>query len=164
MTDTNPWDSLFDHEGKPLDRMPDAVHAGASAIVFNDQNEVLLQRSASNGRWAPPAGYIDPGEAAHTTAVRETLEETGMIVEVKRLVGVYSDPSNYAIRRNPSGQIIHYITIVYEATLVGGRLQVSEESTDVGWFPVDQLPKEIAPAARIRIQDAIRDSNWALSK
>ena len=52
------WHGLFDAVGEPLDRLPDAVHAGAQAIVFNDQNEVLLQQRAMNGRWAPPAGGV----------------------------------------------------------------------------------------------------------
>ena len=155
---------MFDSNGDALDRLPDAVHAGASAIVFNDRNEVLLQKSSTYGKWAPPAGYIDPGEAAHTTAVRETQEETGMIVEIKRVVGVYSDPANFSIRRNPEGQLIQFVSIVYEATVVAGKLRVSEESTDVGWFPVDDLPNDTASAARIRIEDALKSGVDSFSK
>ncbi len=161
---SNPWDGLFDSNGDPLDRLPDAVHAGVSAIVFNERNEVLLQKISTYGKWAPPAGYIDPGEAAHTTAVRETFEETGMTVEIKRLVGVYSDPANFSIRRNPRGELIQYVSIVYEATVVSGELRISEESTDVGWFPVDDLPNETASAARIRIEDALKGGVKSFSK
>jgi len=59
-----------------------------SAIVFNDAGEVLLQRASSDGKWYLTGGAIDPGEQPADAAARELLEETGLIVEPYRFIGV----------------------------------------------------------------------------
>ena len=62
------------------------------AVVFDDRGRVLLHRRTDNGRWALPGGAIEIDQSAEQTVVREVLEETGYIVEVVRLIGIYSDP------------------------------------------------------------------------
>ncbi len=164
MTDKKPWEALFDNFGEPLDKMPDEIFPGASAILFNERDEVLLQRRSDNGRWSTPGGRMEIGESAEECAIRETTEETGLTTRIKRLVGVYSDPANYAILRYPNGYTVHCISIVYEVTYVSGEIRVSEESTAVRWFPVDGLPDGTTPAARMRIEDAHTGRAEAFSK
>ena len=94
MTDKKPWEGLFDALGEPLDKMPDEISPGTNAILFNEQDEVLLQRRSDNGRWAPPGGRMEIGESAEECVIRETIEETGLTTRIKRLVGVYSNPAN----------------------------------------------------------------------
>ncbi len=164
MTDKKPWEGLFDALGEPLDKMPDEISPGTNAILFNEQDEVLLQRRSDNGRWAPPGGRMEIGESAEECVIRETIEETGLTTRIKRLVGVYSDPANYSILRYPDGYTVHYVIMVYEVAYVSGEIRVSEESTAVEWYSVDALPDEIAPAARIRIEDAHSGQAEAFSK
>ena len=164
MTDKKPWEALFDNLGKALDKMPDEIFPGASAILFNERDEVLLQCRSDNDRWSTPGGRMEIGESAEACAIRETVEETGLTTRIKRLVGVYSDPANYAILRYPSGHTVHCISIVYEVTYVSGEIRISEESTAVRWFPVDGLPDGITPAARIRIEDALTRQVEAFSR
>ena len=64
----------------------------ACGIVFDPRGNLLLHRRADNGRWALPGGAIETGETAAEAVVREVGEETGYVIEVLRIVGVYSDP------------------------------------------------------------------------
>ena len=64
-----------------------------SAVIFDPTREkVLLTRRSDNGRWCVPAGAMDPGESAEECCAREILEETGLVIRVVRLIGVYSSP------------------------------------------------------------------------
>ena len=64
-----------------------------SAAIFNPTGQkVLLTRRTDNGRWCLPGGAMDPGESAAECCAREVLEETGLIVRVGKLIGVYSTP------------------------------------------------------------------------
>ena len=98
---------------------------------------------------------MDIGESVAQCAVRECEEETGLKTRIKRLVGVYSDPSNYSILRYPSGYSVQYVSSVFEVEYVSGEIHVSEESTAVDWFPVSALPEQVSHSARLRIQDAL---------
>ncbi|MCH8223313.1 MAG: NUDIX domain-containing protein [Chloroflexi bacterium] len=151
-----PWEGMIDNFGDSMDKMPDEICPSAAAILFNeDRSEVLLQRRSDNGSWALPAGRMDIGESVAECAVRECEEETGLKTRIKRLVGVYSDPSNYSILRYPSGYSVQYVSSVFEVEYVSGEIHVSEESTAVEWFPVSALPEQVSHSARLRIQDAL---------
>ncbi len=70
-------------------------------IPSDDDGRVLLIRRGSEpfeGQWALPGGFVEVGEAVEEAAAREAEEETGLRVEILRLVGVYSDPD-----RDPRG-------------------------------------------------------------
>jgi len=80
------------------------------------------------GRWTYPGGFLEIGEAAAEGARRETEEETELLVEIGRLIGVYSRPH------------VGIVTIVYEAAVVGGRAEPAAESTEVRAFTPDDIP------------------------
>lgn len=88
-------------------------------------------------------------------AIREVLEETGLHVTVKRLIGIYSDPEQYSILSYPWGLVVHYVTILFECEYQSGELTVSEESTDIGYFPPDALPEKTMLSYHLRIKDAL---------
>ena len=67
-------------------------------------------------------------------AIREVLEEIGLHVTIKRLIGIYSDPQHYSIMSYPSAEwVIHYVTLLFECECQSGQLQISDESTDIGY-------------------------------
>ena len=151
---TDTWHNLHDNLGRPLEKMPDQISPATNTVLVED-GKILLHRRSDNGTWALPGGRMEIGETAEECAVRETWEETGIEVKVKRLVGIYSDPRNYSIMRYPNGATVHYVNLLYEVERTGGDIAVSVESTEVGFFPVTALPEPLAPAARIRIKDAL---------
>ena len=72
---------------------------------------VLIERRNPPHGWALPGGFVDTGETVEAAAVREAREETGLEVDLRALLGCYSDP-----RRDPRG---HTASIVYVASARG---------------------------------------------
>jgi ADP-ribose pyrophosphatase YjhB (NUDIX family) len=134
---------------------PDAPTANSIVVavtvfVLNDAGEVLLIRRTDNDLWALPGGGQEIGEYVTETAVRETLEETGIRVEVTGMVGVYSNP-NHVIAYT-DGEVRQQFALCLRARSTGGELQISDESHEVRWIPRDQLDAlPIHPSTRLRI-------------
>ena len=146
---------FVDATGKPLTKMPDRIGPAANGVVFDERGHVLLQRRSDNAFWGLPGGWVDVGESVEQGVIREVLEETGLDVTVKRLVGIYSDPKNYTIMTYPGGTVVQFVTVVFECERQSGELRISDESTDIGYFPVDALPEDTLLGHCIRIQDAV---------
>ena len=160
MTSRQEPENLFDNTGAPISRMPDSVRAATNAIIFNENGEVLLQKRSDNGWWGLPGGGVDIGESVEQGAIREVLEETGLQVTIKRLIGVYSDPRHYSIMSYPSaGLIIHYVTLLFGCERQSGELQISDESTDIGYFSPDSLPEDTLLSHHLRIKDAVANQD-----
>jgi 8-oxo-dGTP pyrophosphatase MutT (NUDIX family) len=155
MAEHSPPVPFLDSTGKPLPKLPKVIRPGTCAAVFNERGEILLQRRADNGFWSMPGGAIDPGESVEQGALREVWEETGLQVRMVRLVGVYSDPHNYMITHYPGGDIVHNVSLCFVCERVAGTLQLSDESTDIGYFPVEALPEPMMPSHLIRLKDVL---------
>lgn len=113
---------------------------GAAAVVLRDGNagpEVLLVRRSDTGEWSLVSGIVDPGEHPIETIVREAMEETGITIHVERMLWlVVDDPITY-----PNGDQCQYLNHGFLARWSSGTARVADdESTDVGWFPIDRLP------------------------
>lgn len=123
-----------------------------TVLIFDDRDRVLLHRAVDDGKWHSIGGSIDPLEEPADAAVRETREETGLLVEPVRVVGVYADPPmNYA-----NGDVTFYTSIAFECRVVGGQLQVGDdESLELGFFAADELP-ELSALDREKILRALR--------
>ena len=147
----------YDATGAPLYREPDSIAVGTNGIVFNEKGHVLLQKRADVGFWELPGGKVDPGETVEQGAVREVFEETNLHVEIVRFVGVYSDPA-YCIFRYPDGSLVHYVTLLFECRRLSGELRISDESTDIGYFPTDDLPPDTLVSQLVLIQDTLAHS------
>jgi 8-oxo-dGTP diphosphatase len=73
-------------------------------VVFDANDRLLLIRRANppfEGRHALPGGFVEVGETVEAAALRELREETGVVGEIERLIGVYSDP-----KRDPRGHTV----------------------------------------------------------
>ena len=102
---------------------------GGDAAVFDDEGRLLVQRRADDGTWGLPGGFVDPNESPRETAVRETREETGLVVKPEELIGVYTrKPGEYG----PHSLVVH----VYRCTRVRGELETSPETEAVEYRPV----------------------------
>lgn len=124
---------------------------GVTAVVVRD-DAVLLVRRADTGEWTLVTGIVDPGEEPAAAAVRETEEETTVVVRPVRLASVEALPLTvYA-----NGDQVHYLDHTFECAYVSGDPQVGDdESTDTGWHRLDDLP-EMAAAMHERLAAARR--------
>jgi ADP-ribose pyrophosphatase YjhB (NUDIX family) len=125
-----------------------------NAVVFNDKKEVLLVKRTDNGMWCIPGGHVDLGETLVQACLRELYEETGLKGEVIRLVGVYSDPENSLhIAQGPEW---HTVRVSFLCQIIGGTINSSEETSEIQYFDVHQLPQLITDHAQ-RVRDALLD-------
>jgi 8-oxo-dGTP pyrophosphatase MutT (NUDIX family) len=129
---------------------------GSSAVVLNEDHEILLVLRQDTRIWALPGGGRETGETCEQTAVREVREETGYDVKLERLVGEYWRP------RYPNGGDRMR---VFKARVLGGDPSEHDwESLDVRWFPLNKLPKILWPLAREHIQDTLANSKEPMRK
>jgi ADP-ribose pyrophosphatase YjhB (NUDIX family) len=100
-------------------------------IIDDGEGRVVLVRRAIEpgfGKWVFPGGYVDRGEHVLAAAMREAREESGLVIELRGLVDIYS----YA-GRTP-------VILVYAATRLEGDLQVDDEGLEARWFAESEIP------------------------
>ena len=121
---------------------------GVSAVVVDEEGRLLLGQRADNHRWAVVSGILEPGEEPAVATAREVEEETGVSVEVVALTAV----STSEVVRYPNGDVAQYLDVCFWCRPVGGEAHVADdESLAVGWFAADDLPTDLAPTSRERI-------------
>jgi ADP-ribose pyrophosphatase YjhB (NUDIX family) len=114
------------------------LRLGCSAAIFDERKgKLLLTRRTDNGQWCLPGGRIEAGESVSEACVREVWEETGLQVRIIRLAGVYSDPNKLVIY--PDGNKVHIVALSFEAEIVGGELGLSDETTEWGYFSLEEI-------------------------
>jgi ADP-ribose pyrophosphatase YjhB (NUDIX family) len=102
-----------------------------TTIPVTASGEVTLLRRGiepARGAWAQPGGFLEVDETVAEGAVRETLEETGLLVEPVELIGLYSRLEAAVV------------TLAYEARIIGGEARVTPEALEVRPFAPDAIP------------------------
>lgn len=136
-------------------RTVDETSAGGLVVDAAGTRAALIGRLDRRGRllWSLPKGHLEDGETAEQAAVREVEEETGVCAVVERVLSVFTnEPVVYG-----NGDRAQYLDIVLRCRAVSGEARVNDdESLDVRWFALDELPA-LGPIARGRIELALRD-------
>jgi ADP-ribose pyrophosphatase YjhB (NUDIX family) len=115
-----------------------------TTIPVTDDGEVLLLRRGiepARGLWAQPGGFLEIDETVREAAVRETLEEIGVVVEPGEILGLYSRPE------------AAIVVVAFEARIVGGEPHPTPEALEVRPFAPEEIPWH---------EIAFRTSEWAL--
>jgi ADP-ribose pyrophosphatase YjhB (NUDIX family) len=110
---------------------------GVTGVVLDASGRVLLTLRSDTRRWALIGGIVEPGEPPARAIVREVLEETGVEAELSRFVAVIAEPP----RRYPNGDQVQFLTLQFVLRALSGHARVADdESLEVRWFPLDDLP------------------------
>lgn len=115
---------------------PETPKLMVDVVIPDDEGRVLLIQRGSDpyeGSWALPGGFVEVGEKVEDAAAREAKEETGLDVELVRLVGVYSEPD-----RDPRG---HNVSVAFLAR-AQGEPSAASDAADAAFLD----PREIALA------------------
>jgi ADP-ribose pyrophosphatase YjhB (NUDIX family) len=108
------------------------------AVVYNEDSEILLVQRADSGIWLYPTGWADVGYSASEIAVKEVREETGITCEPLRLIALLD-----GLRLGFTSVPLYSLVFLCRAT--GGKLEAHPlETTDVGWFSEEALPRPLA--------------------
>lgn len=104
------------------------------ALVFDKEGRCLvLKRSMASkgnpGKWDFPGGKMDPGESPDEAARREALEETGLLIEIGRVLGSAESES-------PANRIVY---TALEGRAVSGEVRLSDEHEDYAWLAPHEL-------------------------
>lgn len=131
-----------------------APRVGVGALIQNDRGEVLLtlrKRAPEAGCWSITGGKVEFMETLHETAIREAREESGLDVEIVRLLCV----TDHLVKAEQQ----HWVSPAYLARIVGGTLgnPEPEKTGEVTFFPLNRLPDNLTMTARNAIA-ALLDS------
>jgi ADP-ribose pyrophosphatase YjhB (NUDIX family) len=102
-----------------------------TTFPITDAGEIVLIRRGiepGKGAWAQPGGFLEVDETVHEAAIRETWEETGLLVQPGEIIGLYS-------RLEAS-----VVTIAFEARIVGGTAAPTPEASEVVAFAPEEIP------------------------
>ena len=102
------------------------------AVITDEKGKIIFIKRKNppyHGLWALPGGFVEYGETVEDAVLREVKEETGISVEIRGLLGVYSDP-----KRDPRG---HMITVCFLASKIHGELKADTDAAEVSSFKID---------------------------
>jgi 8-oxo-dGTP diphosphatase len=101
-----------------------------AVMVVNHENKILLVNGYERG-WEFPGGFVGKDESIKAAAIREVKEESGININNINLLGVEQSVSNSTI------------VFLLKATPVSGKLSISNETKDVGYFTVEESKRMI---------------------
>lgn len=122
------------------------------AAVLDENQRILLVREGTTGQWTLPGGWADLNVSPAENAVKETREESGLDVEVVKLLACWDKD-----RRSHPRQPEHVYKLVFACRVTGGALATNHETTGADFFSADDLP-DLCPhrAGRAYIALALR--------
>lgn len=136
---------------------PNSLVPACGILAADDGGRILLQRRRDTGQWAIPMGKMELGETPSQCAIRETLEETGVLTEVTGILGVYSDPGH--IVAYTDGEIRQEYEVILLGRPISGTPAANDEASDVAWFAPDDLADlDIHPTQRRQLADYLNRS------
>jgi 8-oxo-dGTP diphosphatase len=116
---------------------------GAFALIFDEEQRVLLCHRSDVDLWNLPGGKVERNEKPRRAVVREVKEETRVKVRVRRLAGVYINFGRAVLR------------FVYICEIVKGRPGVSDETDESAYFALTKFPRYTYPDHRQWVEDVL---------
>jgi ADP-ribose pyrophosphatase YjhB (NUDIX family) len=126
---------LCPHCGKEVEKYRNPFPTVDAIIEMEDRGIVLIKRKNPPFGWALPGGFVNYGESLESAALREAEEETSLKVELRYLLGAYSDPA-----RDPRHHTISVVFVVRGK----GEPRAADDAEDIGIFDLNSLPRRLA--------------------
>lgn len=128
---------------------------GSIVVIRNESDEILLQqRTYPKGKWNFPGGLMELGESTIETAKREVFEETNLVVDNLKLIGVYSGKDYLCSAEN--GDQWYVVTTAYTTNTYRGIPKINDdESERLEWFSIDDIPEYMALSHKTILRDFI---------
>lgn len=125
-------------------------------VPVRDGRLALIRRGIepARGKWSFPCGYVEHDETLENAAVRETAEESGLVVTLGPMLGAYSYPARQG---DGSGNTTGILVVAYATASVEGTLLAGDDAEDAAWFEPAQIPwDDLAfESSRSGIRDAL---------
>jgi 8-oxo-dGTP pyrophosphatase MutT (NUDIX family) len=120
-----------------------------SISIFDAGGRLLLGKDAEMDCWTLPGGAVDPNEQHADAAVRECFEETGLLVKLDALIGVFGGPE--FLVQYPNGDVTYYTTAAFRGSIVGGSHKpVDGEFADLRYFSPSECDSlDMSPSSRL---------------
>lgn len=135
------------------------IGIGATVLVFNEKQELLLNLRSDTNTWGIPGGAMELYENIYDTAVRELKEEAGIHATNLELVDVLSGSDYYF--EYPNGDKMCTVIVLFKVLNYTGKIKVAdEESKDLKFFSLNDLPK--MEARSLKIIENIKDKKIKL--
>ena len=110
----------------------------AGVTIFDETGRILLAKHADRGVWILPGGIIEPGESPADAAVREVWEETGLLVELTAVFGVFGGMDLVVTYGN--GDRAAYIPTIFRGKVLGGKMRSDgDEIAELRFFSRDEI-------------------------
>lgn len=138
---------------------------GVGIIIEDKDGRILLERRRDCGLWGVCGGALDLGESFEAAAIREVREETGLEIEIVRLLGVYSGPHLRVVYFASNGDVTQKLDVVLVARIVGGVLAASDESEALEFFTRETLPsrEQIVPPVWEPLKDYLANRTGVIA-
>ena len=115
-----------------------------AAVIHDVHGRLLLQERSSSDGWSLPAGAVEPGERPEQAIRREVLEETGLVVTPKEIIGVFGGREFRYIY--PNGDAVEYTIVLYRCTAFGeASAPYDPETKSLRYFEMAEMPRLALP-------------------
>lgn len=142
---------FYEDPNAPAPNVP--LSPGVSAVIFDAGRRVLFIKRTRGDYWSLPGGRMDLGESAQDCCIRETLEETGLLTRIVRLISVNTNPR--CIIAYPDGNVHQSFVLCFEAEVIGGQLKAGAEAEGFRWCgPEEIVDLNLMPDSRLNVLDA----------
>lgn len=112
-------------------------------IFSEDRESILLHLRDDADLWSVPGGSAEFGESLEELVKREAFEEVGLEIAIDRVFGIYSSPTDFIFKYRDGNEVHSYVVGVECRKISGFEQSNSDDSLEVRWFKVNNLPDNL---------------------